>query len=125
MKKVMAMIAMLSLSTSAMAGFQGNERTQAGGFSDGNAKMGAVNTVAQAKDAYEDTPVTLTGYITRQVDNDEFYFKDSTGEIKIEVEDYAWNGQNVTPKDKITIKGKIDKNDWGRAEVEVYNIQKQ
>lgn len=124
MKKVFTLATLLAVSTSAVAGFQADSQQQSGGFQGTGSQQGAVKTVAQVEKAYEDTPVTLTGYITRQMDHDEFFFKDSTGEIKIEVEDYAWNGQNVTAKDKITIEGKVDKNDWGRADIDVYSIKK-
>lgn len=115
MKKLMALSALFALSASAFAN-----------FSNGNVdnSYGAVTTVKQALKAHEDTPVVLTGKITRQVDNDEFYFKDATGEIKIEVDDHAWNGQNITPKDKITIRGKVDKNDYGRSDIDVYSVKK-
>ncbi|WGE74638.1 YgiW/YdeI family stress tolerance OB fold protein [Actinobacillus equuli] len=122
MKKVLVLTTLLSLSSVAMANFEGSN-TQRGGFSGDGART-APTSVAQALEAWDDTPVTLTGYITKQVDHDEFYFKDASGEIKIEVEDYAWNGQNVTPKDKITIEGKVDKNDWGKSTIDVYSIKK-
>lgn len=114
MKKIIALSTLLALSTSAFAGFSNGN----------NASQGGVTTVRQALQAHEDTQVTLTGKITRQIDNDEFYFKDATGEIKIEVEDHAWNGQNITPNDKITIRGKVDKNDNGRSDIDVYSIKK-
>jgi len=116
MKKLLTFTAILATSLPAIAGFQDNN-------SQSN-QTAMVKTVAKAKTANEDTPVQLTGYITRQVDNDEFYFKDSTGEIKIDVEDHAWNGQNVTPKNKITIEGKVDKNDAGIADIDVQRIKK-
>lgn len=122
MKKVLVLTTLLSLSAASMANFE-SSAAQQGGFSGEGAKT-APTSVAQALEAWDDTPVTLTGYITKQVDHDEFYFKDASGEIKIEVEDYAWNGQNVTPKDKITIEGKVDKNDWGKSTIDVYSIKK-
>ncbi|WP_150539545.1 YgiW/YdeI family stress tolerance OB fold protein [Actinobacillus vicugnae] len=124
MKKSAILSTILFLSAPVFAGFQDNNATaNQGGFSGKGAKT-APTTVAQAHKAWDDTPVTLTGYITKQIDHDEFYFKDATGEIKIEVEDHAWNGQNITPKDKITIQGKVDKNDSGKSTIDVYHIKK-
>ncbi|AIZ78498.1 YgiW/YdeI family stress tolerance OB fold protein [Actinobacillus equuli] len=122
MKKVLVLTTLLSLSAASMANFEGSTAQQ-GGFSGEGAKT-APTSVAQALEAWDDAPVKLTGYITKQIDHDEFYFKDASGEIKIEVEDHAWNGQNVTPKDKITIEGKVDKNDWDKSSIDVYSIKK-
>lgn len=121
MKKLLVAM-LLAQSAVSFAGFSDSNKNM-GGFSGGQ-KPPKPTTVAEALKAWDDTPVTLTGHITRQVERDEFYFKDATGEIRIEVEDYAWNGQNITPKDEITIQGKVDKNDWGHSEIEVYNIHK-
>ncbi|WGE89695.1 YgiW/YdeI family stress tolerance OB fold protein [Actinobacillus arthritidis] len=118
MKKLFTFTAVLTASLPAIAGFQDN--TQAINSN----QVTVIKSVAKAKTANEDMPVRLTGYITRQVDSDEFYFKDASGEIKIDVEDHAWNGQNVTPKHKITIEGKVDRNDAGRADIDVYRIKK-
>lgn len=122
MKKLLTLTALFALSTSAFAGFQG-EMQQGGGF---NGSNNAVTTIEAAKNAYDDTPVAITGYIVKQsnYDRDEFTFKDLAGNtIDIDVEDEAWNGQNVTAKDKITIHGKVDKEAFG-TQIDVYNIQK-
>lgn len=115
MKKIMTLASLMLLSATAFAGFQSGEMNNAT----------AVNSVAQAKKAMDDTPVTLKGKIVRQIDKDEFIFKDSTGEIKIDVEDHAWQGQNITPKNSVILQGKVDKNDFGQSEIDVYSIQKQ
>lgn len=122
MKKLLTLASVLALSSTAMAGFNGNNQGNQGGFSGGQNAQGTVTTIAQAKNAWDDTPVTLTGYIVNQIDHDEFTFKDETGEIRIDVEDHAWNGLNVTPKDKIVIQGKVD-DDWKKS-IDVYSIQK-
>ncbi|KMK52493.1 hypothetical protein RO21_00270 [[Actinobacillus] muris] len=122
MKKVFTLVSLFALSSFANAGFNGNQAAGGGFSQDGKTLPSAITTVAQALKAQDDAPVQLTGYITRQIDNDEFMFKDSSGEIKIDVEDEAWQGQNITPKNKITIYGKVDK-DWHNS-VDVYRIQK-
>ncbi|WP_386690828.1 MULTISPECIES: YgiW/YdeI family stress tolerance OB fold protein [unclassified Lonepinella] len=119
MKKLLT-IALIVASTTAFAGFD-NDHAK-GGFNGGY--VGTPTSVAQALKAKDDAQVILTGYITRQIDHDEFFFKDSTGEIKIEVDDHAWNGLNVSPNDKITIQGKVDQDALKAAEIEVYNIRK-
>ncbi|AUI66093.1 MULTISPECIES: YgiW/YdeI family stress tolerance OB fold protein [Glaesserella] len=119
MKKLMAVAALLTLSTSAFAGYQ-NNNTQ-GGYTGGNVK--SVTTVAQAKKAYDNTPASISGYIIKQVDEDTFIFKDSTGQIQIDVDDDAWAGLNVNAKTKVRIHGEVDKDD-GRTQIDVRRISK-
>ncbi|MDE8035717.1 YgiW/YdeI family stress tolerance OB fold protein [Actinobacillus equuli subsp. equuli] len=83
----------------------------------------SVVTVAQAKSSYDDSRVTLEGKILRQVDNDEYIFADSTGDIKVEIDDHVWNGLNVTPSDKIRIQGKLDKETFNSS-IDVYTVEK-
>lgn len=125
MKKLLTLASLLAVSSVAVAGFTGNNApAQGGGFSGQGQQVGVVNTVAKALKAYDDAPVQLTGSIVRQIDSDEFIFRDSTGEIKIDVEDEAWQGQNVGFNDKITIYGKVDRETIGKNSVDVYRIQK-
>lgn len=123
MKKLLTLATLLTISSTALAGFQSS--TQQGGFSGGAAPQSA--TVAQAlKASRDDMPVQLTGKIVSQVDDDdeEFIFQDATGQIKVEIDRKVWKGVNVTPNDIITIYGKVDKETFKPNEVEVYRLQK-
>lgn len=129
MKKLL-LIALLGISSVANADFNDNNRNDnnrkaGGGFIDGK-YSGPISTVQQALQARDDTPVTLTGHIVSRAgnDDDEFIFRDGTGDIRIEVEDNAWNGQNVSPTDKVTIQGEVDRNRFSKSTVDVYSIQK-
>lgn len=116
MKKLLSIMTMLSLSACATAGFNGNTAKH-------NAT--ATTTVAQAlKVTQDDTPVQLTGKIVRQIDNDEFIFRDKTGEIKIDVEDNAWQGLNVNENETITIFGQVDYDKFEKNSIDVYRVQK-
>lgn len=123
MKKHLTLATLLAISVSSFA-YAGEQSPQRGGFMDGHSTT--VTTVQQALKAKDDTAVTLTGYIVSRVgnDDDEFIFKDSTGEIKIDVEERAWKGQNIGPNDKITISGQVDTNGLRKSEIDVYDIQK-
>lgn len=123
MKKLLTLATLLTISSTALAGFQGSN--QQGGFSGGSAGQAA--TVAQAlKASYDDMPIQLTGKIVSQISGDKFIFQDKTGQITIEIDDDhdVWQGQNVTPNDTITIFGKVDKETFKPNKVEVYRIQK-
>ena len=132
MKKAIILTTLLAVSTVSMAKGDGDDRHR-GGYHDGKAQMqqqgffdesAAVKTVADALKANDDTPVILEGQIVKQLDNDEFTFKDATGEIQIDVSKRAWNGQTITPQDTIQIRGKVDK-EWGNAEVDVKQVTKK
>ena len=132
MKKAIILTTLLAVSTVSMAKGDGDDRHR-GGYHDGKAQMqqqgffdesAAVKTVADALKANDDTPVILEGQIVKQLDSDEFTFKDATGEIQIDVSKRAWNGQTITPQDTIQIRGKVDK-EWGNAEVDVKQVTKK
>lgn len=125
MKKLM-MLGLLTVSTFSMAqgGFQANNQgtpSAQQGFVDTSA---TVKSVREALNAREHTPVILVGSIVRQIDDNEFLFKDSTGEVEIDVSEYAWNGQSITPQDTVEIHGFLDK-EWNKTEIEVQNIIKK
>ncbi|HBO22236.1 YgiW/YdeI family stress tolerance OB fold protein [Providencia sp.] len=96
-----------------------NQSTQTGGFSGPN---NSETTVAKALDMSDDSWVILRGNIVKQLDNKHYEFTDGTGSITLEISPKRWNGVNVTPTDKIEIRGKIDK-DWNSREVEVKQVQ--
>lgn len=133
MKKAIILTTLLAVSTVTMAKGDGDDRHR-GGFYDGKAPMNqpqgffdestAVKTVAGALKAADDTPALLEGQIVKQIDKDEFIFKDATGEMEIDVSKRAWNGLNVTPQDTIQIRGKVD-NDWNKVQVDVKQITKK
>ena len=119
--KKFALAAILALSTtSAFAGFNGNT-TPNGGFQSGT--QSAIS-VKQALQAADNSMNTLEGNITQQIDDDEFWFTDGTGQIRVEIERQVWNGLNVGPNDKIRIFGKLDNEVFDRAELEVLRIEK-
>ncbi len=111
----------------------------AGGFNAGtnananvNANMGgftgpgavAVNTVQGALNAYDDTIVTLTGKITRQVAHEKYEFSDNTGTIIIEIDDDEWYGVQAGPNDTVQIRGEVDSDTFRRNEIDVKFITK-
>ena len=132
MKKAIILTTLLAVSTVSMAKGDSDDRHR-GGYHEGKAQMqqqgffdesAAVKTVADALKASDDTLVILEGQIVKQLDSDEFTFKDATGEIQIDVSKRAWAGQTITPQDTIQIRGKVDK-EWGNTEVDVKQVTKK
>lgn len=125
MKKLLSLFSILTVSSCAVAGFNGGNANQAGGFNGGNA--GKATTVAQAlKASYDDMPIQLSGKIVSQISGDKFVFQDKTGQITIETDDDhdVWQGQNVNPDDTVTIYGTVDKESFRPNKIDVYRIQK-
>lgn len=79
------------------------------GFRNVNELDSCLVTVQAVKSMEAHSVVALEGRLVRQIDDDEFIFRDATGEIKVGVGDYAWNGINITPNDRVRIEGAIDK----------------
>ncbi|WP_158782477.1 YgiW/YdeI family stress tolerance OB fold protein [Pantoea sp. BAV 3049] len=129
MKKTAALLAIAALvSTPVLA-------AQTGGFSDPAAPAvaaqkggfvatnGALTSVKQAQDLPDDAWVTMRGNIEKRVGDEDYLFHDATGSIRVEIDHKRWEGQTVTPTDKVELQGKIDK-DFNSVEVDVKQIRK-
>lgn len=89
-----------------------------GGFMDTNATPMSIAEVMKMPD---DSYVTLQGYITKRVGDKKYHFSDGTTEIPVEISHKVWQGQTVTPKDKVMIFGEIDRED-GQRIIEVKSL---
>lgn len=131
MKKLIPLVLVTTLGLSGVAmakpmppqgGFHDNAprmHLNGGGFNGG---LVAATTVAQAKQLSDDSWVVLRGNIVKQVGKKDYVFKDSTGEIQVEISQRAWRGQSITPNDLIEISGKVDK-DWNSIEIDVKTVK--
>lgn len=82
-----------------------------------------VITVAQAEKMKDDSRVILRGQIEKRIKGDNYLFRDSTGSIKIDIDDDKWNGVSVGPNDTIEITGEVDKG-WSETEIDVKRVVK-
>ncbi|BFO11251.1 YgiW/YdeI family stress tolerance OB fold protein [Serratia rubidaea] len=101
-------------------GAQNVQQTQQGGFSGPSASL---TTVDKVKSMSDDAWVMLQGNIEQRVGDDTYTFRDTTGTLTVEIDHKRWNGQTITPKDKVQLEGKVDK-EWSKLEVDVKNLKK-
>ena len=85
-----------------------------------------VVTVTQAKNLKDETGVTLTGQIVRQLkpQGDDFEFKDSTGSIILDVDDDLWMPLSLKAGDQVRVIGEVDTHRVKPTEIEVIHIER-
>lgn len=83
-----------------------------------------VTTVAAANEAGDDTPVTLQGFVTKKINNDDKYeFRDNTGTITVEIDDEDLPATPFNDKTKVKLTGEVEKNLMSReVDVDVVEI---
>lgn len=109
MKKTLTALALVAALCLSAASFAGEHAKKSmGGFKQDMSQM-SVSTVQDAQNMPEDAMVVLQGNISKRIKKDKYLFNDNTGEMLVEIDGYAWNGQEVSPTDVITIVGQIDK----------------
>ncbi|KLV09601.1 protein YgiW precursor [Photobacterium aquae] len=82
-----------------------------------------IDTVAAAQSAQDDTVVELKGYIIKALGHETYLFKDSTGEINVEIDHEDWRGVDVSPVEQVIIRGEVD-NEWTTTQIDVDSVQK-
>ncbi|ASN87756.1 YgiW/YdeI family stress tolerance OB fold protein [Pectobacterium versatile] len=130
MKKAAALLAITALVSAPVfaaqsgGGFVNPETpavgTHKGGFID---QQSSLTTVDKAKDLRDDSWVTLSGNIEKRIGDENYLFRDATGTMEVEIDHKRWNGQMVSPSDKVEIQGELDK-DFNSVELDVKQIRK-
>jgi len=83
-------------------------------------QLTTVETVAlQVND---DQTVQLEGSIIEQVGDEKYIFADSTGEIRIEIDDALFRNQRVTPDLTVAIYGEVEKDFMRSPEIDVEEL---
>lgn len=81
-------------------------------------------TVAEVMVLEDDTPVKVTGKITKQLKKDKYMLDDGTGTVVVEIDSDEWNGNTITEQDTVIIIGEVDK-DKGSVEIDANTVMKQ
>ncbi len=119
MKKIILASALLLASG---ATFAANQAVPAQGGFAGPVAVNIIKTVDGALQANDDAQVELTGHIVNSLGDEDYTFKDNTGQIVIEIDHHKWNGINVTPETNIVITGEVDK-DWSTRIIDVNTVR--
>ncbi|WP_373767494.1 YgiW/YdeI family stress tolerance OB fold protein [Glaesserella sp.] len=121
---VLSATTLSAFASSQQGGFQqpkgAPDAMQSGGFVNANQTVHKIIDVAAMHD---DQYVVLQGKIVQQIGEDDFLFRDASGEIVVEVERKAWQGQQISPNDEVKLYGEVDKS-WNKTEVEVHRVEK-
>lgn len=95
-----------------------------GGFNGGFAASAqAVSSVSQLSSMKDDQYVVLQGNIVKQVGGEDYLFRDTSGEVVVEIDHENWAGVNVTPSDEVRVYGEVDQS-WHKTEVEIHRVEK-
>ncbi len=92
-----------------------------GGFQDQN----GINktTVSKAVKMQHNSYVTIQGNIVKQISDDNYLFRDSTGTITVELDKDMWQGQTVNTNDKLELTGEIEKK-YNTVKLDVDSVKK-
>ncbi|WP_211830668.1 NirD/YgiW/YdeI family stress tolerance protein [Kistimonas asteriae] len=84
-----------------------------------------IKTVEEAKNASDEVPVVLTGHIVRQVNREDYLFRDSTGEISVEIDGDEWGAirEPVTPEMTVRISGEVDYHRTEPTDIDVKQVE--
>ncbi|MGL6152726.1 MAG: NirD/YgiW/YdeI family stress tolerance protein [Aeromonas sobria] len=80
-------------------------------------------SASEVKSQRDESWVTLQGKLVKRLGEDSFMFRDSTGEIMVEIDDESWVGQEISPNDTVRISGEVDQ-DWSDVKVDVSSLSK-
>ncbi|MFT5234699.1 MAG: hypothetical protein ACI90A_000060 [Shewanella sp.] len=80
-----------------------------------------VNNAKDASHAKNGTPVQLTGYLVKSLGDENYLFRDSTGDVEVEIDNALWRNIEVNSESKITLKGQVD-DEWQGIEIEIDSL---
>lgn len=82
-----------------------------------------INTVAEVKYIGDGTLIILEGQIIKKIGYNDYVFRDSTGKIKIEINDANWGNMNVTPNSFLRIYGQKGNGHLGNVDLVISKVE--
>jgi uncharacterized protein (TIGR00156 family) len=122
-QKIMVLLGILLVGTVMTISAQQNGGFTGPGRHAGTRGQGQLTTVAEAKNLADDARVILQGTIVHSLGDEEYTFKDESGEIIVEIDRKVWQGLSVGVNDRVEISGEVDADRRG-AEIDVRTIRK-
>jgi uncharacterized protein (TIGR00156 family) len=68
-----------------------------------------LKTVEQAQTARRGQDVTLDGFVVKHLRGTYYTFRDTTGEMRAEINRHLWRNRKVTSKTPVRLIGKVDR----------------
>lgn len=90
-------------------------------FVDSNNQM-SISTVKETLSMKDDSYVKLQGNIVKQLNSEDYIFRDTTNETEVEIDKEVFRNQTVTPENTVVIIGEVD-NDKDTITVDVDRLE--
>lgn len=113
MRLFLALLVVFALAVPAQAAFNGP-----------NSKAD-VNTAAQVAGAPDNAGCLLEGKIVEKItgSKDKYTFKDTSGQVVVEIDDHVFAGRTVTPAMTVLLTGKVDTSKTKPSKVDVKTLE--
>ena len=89
----------------------------------GSRLAGKASSVEQARNARVDTYVTVAGNIIAHLREDYYTFRDTTGDIRVEIEGRVWRNREVGPDTAVRLLAEVDRNAAGTVYLWVKSLE--
>ena len=126
MKKIFVLLSVMALAAGVLFAQGFEDSTDAYGQGQGFVDDGSYSEVLPIKNVLkmrDDATVTIRGKIVKRLSEDKYLFKDSTGQIIVEIDYENWCGVTASPKDTLELSGEVDR-DFNKIKVEVFSVKK-
>ena len=98
-----------------------NMNLNAGFVGKGNSTK--INTVVKVKYAEDGQLIILTGHIVEKIGDQSYLFKDDTGEIKVQIDNYLWGNIEVKSDTLIRIYGELGNGNLGNVDMVINKVE--
>jgi uncharacterized protein (TIGR00156 family) len=82
-----------------------------------------IDTVAKVKYAEDGKLIILTGHIVKKIGDQEYLFSDTTGEIKVQIDNGLWGNIEVRSNTLIRIYGELGNGNLGNVDMVISRVE--
>ncbi len=82
-----------------------------------------INSVAEVKTMEDGSYVNMQGYIVEKLEDENYNFQDSTGNILLIINNEDWEGESINSNDLVEVQGEVH-NGWTDVEVKADLVNK-